>query len=538
MVIDNTAQNSTRVTDLQTEDSRLLDRLNPVNALSYYEGRSCMKDTRKSILDHIVAWAEPPLENSNESNGSTRHNMFWLYGSPGLGKTSIANSLCQRLHATGNLGGSFFCRRDDPVLCDPNRVMPTLLYRLAWMWNPFRDLVVQALREDPNLNPDWTGCALLLKHLYSLDDRPQTALVLVIDALDESGEPQPRARLLKCLAELCTRVNWLKIVVTSRPEHDISSFFQTLEPMRQDLSKDTQAHQDIRNFARYRMDLLANQYHLPNDWPGESRLEQIVTRSGGLFIFVETLYQFLDDPNAELLLNEVLSGMLGEANSELHKLYSTAIATRIGRRVGDFRLFVHALVAVATHRSLPDKSLASLIGLDPGVISSWVDGLSSLLYRDMSENGGIRARHLSVIEFLTGPTCPLEFRVDLQDANAELGNRCLITMTNELEFNICKLETSCVLNADIPNLHDRVQEKISDALQYSCRHWSSHLCSGSSPPSKQVSELLGAFLAGVQLLYWLEVLSVTGKVPMAISALRLMKAHFKVCIFTPYIDRD
>ena len=254
---------------------------------------------------------------------------------------------------TGNLGGSFFCRRDDPVLCDPNRVLPTLLYRLAWIWNPYRDLVVQALRGDPNLNPDWTGCALLLERLYSLEDHPQTALVLVIDALDESGDPRTRAPLLKCFSELCAHVNWLKIVVTSRPEHDITTFFQKLDLVGHDLSKDTQAHQDIRTFARYRMDLLAKQYHLPSDWPGEPRLEQIVRRSGGLFIFVETLYQLLDDPNPELLLTEVLSGTLGEANAELHKLYSTAIATRIGRCMDDFRLFVHALVAVATHRSLP-----------------------------------------------------------------------------------------------------------------------------------------------------------------------------------------
>jgi hypothetical protein len=250
---------------------------------------------------------------------------------------------------------------------------------------------------------------------------------------------------------------------------------------------------------------------------------------------VETLYQFLDDPDPELLLNQVLGGRLGDANSALHKLYCTAIETRIGRNGGHFRLFVQALVAVATHRSLPDKTFASLIGLEPRVISSWVNGLSSLLYRDASENGGIRARHLSVIEFLTGPTCPPEFRVDIQEANGQLAHCCLITMTKELEFNICKLETSCVLNADVQHLDDRVREKISDALQYSTMHWSSHLCSG-SPPARKVSELLSTFFTGVQLLYWLEVLSLMGRVPVAISALRLMKACFKVCILIFYID--
>jgi hypothetical protein len=506
--------------------------MKPVDVPTYFEGRSCMKDTRKLILDRIVTWVAAPSENTNSSNGSAPDNIFWLYGSPGLGKTSVANTLCRRLHNTGILGGSYFCRRDDPVLCDPSHVFPTLLYRLASVWGPYRDLVVQALQGDPNFNPDWTGCALLLGHLYSLQSHPQTPLVLVIDALDECGDPRTRTPLLKCLSEMGARINWLKIIVTSRPEYDISSFFHQIDITGHDLSEDNQAHRDIRIFAKYRMDSLAKQYHLPNDWPGESRLEQIARRSGGLFIFVESLYQFLDDPNLELLLNQVLSGTLGEANAELHKLYSTTITTRIGRCREDFRSFVHALVAVATHRSLPDKTLGSLIGVEPGVIRSWVDGLSPLLYRDMSKDGEIRARHLSVIEFLTGPSCPVEFRVDLQEANEQLGHHCLITMSKELKFNICNLETSYLLNADIQDLNNRVQEKISDALQYSCLYWSNHLCSGSSPASKEVSKLISTFLTGVQLLYWLEALSLMGKARVAILALRLMKAHFNVCMLT------
>jgi hypothetical protein len=489
-----------------------------------------MQDTRKHILDQIVTWAGMSLEKNGPSNDSK--NIFWLYGSPGLGKTSVANSLCNQLHDTGSLGGSFFCRRDDPVLCDPNRVLPTLLYRLSWIWSPYRELVVQALREDPNLNPDWKGCAVLLEQLYSLQSHPKTALVLVVDALDESGDLLTRAPLLKCFSEICARVDWLKIVVTSRPEHDIHSFFQSLHLVGHDLSKDNQAHQDIRTFARYRMDLLANRYYLPSDWPGESRIEEIASRSGGLFIFVETLYEFLDDPDPESLLNQVLGGTLGEANAELHRLYATAIEARIRRDKEHFRLFIQAVIAVATHRSLPDKTLASLIGLEPRVISSWVDSLSSLLYRDASQNGAIRARHLSVIEFLTGPACPAEFRIDVQQANAQLGHRCIITMSEELEFNICELETSCVPNADIQDLRGRVQDKISDALQYSCMHWSSHLCSDSAPTRMEVSRLLGSFLTGAQLLYWLEVLSFMGKVLVAISALRLLKSSLKACVRT------
>src|SRR6201999_1420730 len=110
-----------------------------------------------------------------------------------------------------------------------------------------------------------------------------------------------------------------------------------------------------------------------------------------------------------------------EANAELYKLYATAITSKIGQSIEKFRLFVQAVVVVATYRALPDETLASMMGLGAGTVRSWVDQLSSLLYRDGSENGGIRVRHLSVIDFLTGPACPKDFQVVRAQANEAVG---------------------------------------------------------------------------------------------------------------------
>src|SRR5450432_2153729 len=182
-----------------------------------------MEGTRITVLNDAVAWA---LRRDTPPNGSNAENIYWLYGSPGLGKTSFANSLCERLHRTKNLGGSFFCKRDDPILRQPKRVLPTLISKLAEMWSPYRKLVAQALQDDPQLNPDSAGGEILLKLLKSLQKRPPSTFVLVIDALDECGESDTRKPLLKSLLETCFQVPWLKIIVTSRPETDIEGFFK------------------------------------------------------------------------------------------------------------------------------------------------------------------------------------------------------------------------------------------------------------------------------------------------------------------------
>jgi hypothetical protein len=210
--------------DTLTEESQLLDRLKPTDMPDYQEDDSSMEGTRTAILEDIASGVAESVSQDTQSNGHNS-NMFWLHGIPGIGKTSVANMLCDRLRRSGNLAGGFFCRRYDPVLCEPKRVLPTLIYQLLEMWGPLRKQISRALQDDGQLNPESTGGELLLKSLESLERYPSRTVVLVIDALDECGEPDTRAPLLQCLKEACSYAPWLKIIVTSRPEDDIRSFF-------------------------------------------------------------------------------------------------------------------------------------------------------------------------------------------------------------------------------------------------------------------------------------------------------------------------
>jgi Cdc6-like AAA superfamily ATPase len=188
-----------------------------------------------AILEYITSWVAKSVPRDTRSNGHDSSNMFWLYGIPGVGKTSVANSLCDRLRRSGNLGGSFFCRRDDP-LCEPRRVLPTLISKLVEMWGPFRKQVAKVLYDNPQLNPESTRGEVLLTALKLLTRYPSRTLVLVIDALDECGEPDTRAPLLQCLKEACSHAPWLKIIVTSRPECDITLFFNRHTVTSRDLA--------------------------------------------------------------------------------------------------------------------------------------------------------------------------------------------------------------------------------------------------------------------------------------------------------------
>ena len=185
-----------------------------------------MEGTRQSILNRIMAWVDDPQERNN----GPRSNIYWFYGLPGIGKTSLAHSICASLHDREKLAGAFFCRRDDPNLSKDQNILPTLMTKLAGIFPPFRSLIADRLRNDPNLNPESMKGSLLLECIRNLPRQPAHALVFTIDALDECGDHQSRPALLKVLTDAAAYAPWLKVIITSRPEADIQRFFRALSP--------------------------------------------------------------------------------------------------------------------------------------------------------------------------------------------------------------------------------------------------------------------------------------------------------------------
>ena len=106
----------------------------------------------------------------------------------------------------------------------------------------------------------------------------------------------------------------------------------------------------------------------------------------------------------------------------------------------------------------------------------------------------IRARHISISDFLVSDDCPCDYRINSQDANMQLAIACLKTMVSQLQFNICRLENSRLVNADVEDLPFRITKNISDSLQYSPLYWSDHLRFNSDNRNRQVWESLKEFL--------------------------------------------
>ena len=512
---------------VRVEQQFLLERLLPVRT-GYDLDRCCMEGTREAILSRVMAWVAGP----QRMDDTPPTNTYWLYGSPGIGKTSCAHSICASLHDGKQLAGAFFCRRDDPHLSETKNILPTLIYKLAITFPPFRTIVAQRLRNDANLAPESMKGSLFLEFLRSLPRHPKYTLVYVIDALDECGNTRSRPRILKVLTEAATQAPWLRVIITSRPEADIQRSFNALTEssyLSYDLAKDQDASADLQTFARSQFDLVAERWYLSTPWPDESLFSRVICRANGLFIFVQTIILALEhceDPTEAL--KEALQDADGTGLSSLYSLYSSILRPRITPGNAEFRRMMGVLLTTAPYRPLCDETIAELAGVRPNLVKKWVDDLSSLLHRDEAANGGIRVRHLSISDFFFGRDCNCDHPVSLRDANAELGIACLKTMVGQLHFNICNLEDSRMANAEIKDLQSRIEQNISDALQYSSLYWSHHLCFVPDNGDEHVWAYLKEFFEGPYPLFWAEVLSITRTVPIGVPSVRRVISWAKV----------
>ena len=220
---------------------------------------------------------------------------------------------------------------------------------------------------------------------------------------------------------------------------------------------------------------------------------------------------------------------MGQTSSPLDALYTTAIETSLGTGGAEDAQYVQeclgAIIACSSRTPLSVATLSNLLGnqVERSVLQYVVDSLGSVLYIDHAQGGVVRVYHHSFTDYMITLARSGRFCVDLGQRNTDLAGCCLRMMGDGLKFNICELESSHVRNSQVPNLSTRVETAISFELRYSCRYWVSHL---TQSKRGELEDLVKEFLLGPTILYWVEVLSLLGKLEVAMySALELSKWH-------------
>ncbi|QRW11282.1 hypothetical protein RhiLY_10281 [Ceratobasidium sp. AG-Ba] len=486
-----------------------LKELNPARLAGYNPYRVCLEGTRSQVINALATWVK--------TNGEER-KLAWMHGLAGLGKSSIATSVCDSLHAQGLLASSFFCKRDSPELRDPHRVLTTTVYELARRWHSFGETVSKVIGNNPgffsnHLQPLYELLIANTCKAITTADRPLGRMAVVVDALDECGDAITRRQLLMCLRDMSQLVPFLRIIVTSRTDEDIKSYF-----LQGDTDWYTEfnlmqydARLDIQIFVEQSLGPLTS---IP-EWPNDA-VDRVTNRANGLFIWAKTACAYiLSGLDKVKSLEQLTSGKRLPGIDELYEAILTAYDTVTdAESLEELLNYLGVIVVTSMRRAMSVSTLSALIGKHASrvVIQGVVDRLSSVLYIDETLGGAIRVSHPSFMDYITDHGRSKKLCIDVGKNNTTLARCCIETMKNELKFNICGLETSHRWNQDVPDLGERVQRAISPQLSYACEFWSSHLAEAAADT---IVPLLHDFLFGPGVIYWLEALSVLGKLMVA-----------------------
>jgi NACHT domain len=515
-------------------DMTWMDRLSHTKDASHLAGQRtrCLPGTRTEILRIIEDWIKDP----------TARRVYWLNGIAGIGKTTIAQTIAELASDIRILGASFFCSHGFNDRRELVHIFRTLAFQLACQYSGYRSHLVDVIKSRPDVAS------------YSLSEQFQQLLlepllgsslktVIIIDALDECIDPEPASAVLSILAQYVHRLPLVKFFITGRPEPQINAGFRipSLIPHTETMIlhniKSSSVDRDVATYFRARFSELVairTDLGLGEGWPGEQDIAILVRRSSGLFIYAETTFRFISlkntNPRRQLLIVNSPDTSVNKALLPVDALYtqilhlgynaSDVYAYKLDGLFEQFRTIVGSIVLLFDPMSIDD--LALLLNLDPMDVLTSLSSLHSLLVVPDQTSDFVRVIHKSFPDYITDPKrCTDDrFRIDSSTRHAEMTLLCMDLMNKVLKRNICNLPRY-VMNDDVSDLSERKKRFISNALEYACKFWADHLHMAKISDKELISKIvtsLNTFFRRYSL-PWLEVLSILGKLAVAVHAL-------------------
>jgi hypothetical protein len=480
-----------------------------------------LKDTRVEIFEEIDHW----LSRSDSS-------VLWIHAPAGSGKTAIASELARRLEKDGNhrLGATFFCRSTDDRTQDPTLVFPTIAFQLANSRQPIMDSVVTTLRNEPHVGQQSVAnqfARLIREPLAKMNRSHSQVIVVILDALDDCGDAQSREALLQCLKDeikSSSLPSWFKLLITSRPTHDIRLALHDAHSLPIELSSESNKR-DLHMYVEDRMLDLVDMFDgdLSPGWPGRERVSKIEELAQGLFQWVHHLHKFIEvGTDQEERLDLVLStDFHGGPTERLYALYTATFGHICKDEPEDFfanyKLYMGRILAAKY--PLTSSDFCSLFrGSKKGVLDGIVWRFGSVLYTD--SKGAIRVVHQSLIDFLTVSELCTDPRlhIDLEVQNTAFAQSCLELLSQTLKFNTCELPNAYQLRSEIEELPLLLDTHVPEAVRYSCRFWAAHLYA--TPKEHNDVYLLAKHFFQERVFYWIEALTLLDNLESALISLR------------------
>jgi hypothetical protein len=512
--------------------------------------KQCLQGTRTEILSQITEWVN--------STGDNISRVLWLSGPAGKGKSAIAHTIANWFRETGGAGSCFCFDRHREADRRHEKIFSTIARDLAdhdpGMKRALADAVVADthLKHTTDIIQQWRK--LLMQPLKKFPASSAGSILIVIEALDESGGVETRRNLLRILAgrlqdnglpQISELPSNFRILVTSRPLADIEEGFEGADHIRR-LSMDDIPPEvvegDIRAFVREELKKLSEFQ--------DSHVATLAANADGLFEWARLACAYIKQPyfgsssmdRFHQLVNRDAEQRRINLLYEMYRVILTILMQKDENRyynkaVAVFRSVMGQILATneplsldslnAMRRHFPDHS-------DRYEVDIVIKRMGSLLSGTTDSSTPIRPLHASFQEFLTDQSSSGDFFIDRTKAQQyDLAFASLRVMEHDLRFNICDLKSSYLPNCEDPGLQERVRKHILPHLSYSSRFWTSHV--RSTVFDAELAKEVKSFFDHERLFFWLELLALINALSGAVPALSIILQWLKVSTLLPSV---
>jgi hypothetical protein len=525
----------------------------PFDARNKQDDVDCLPGTRTEVLQEIKEWVA--------NSGSPP--VFWLNGSAGAGKSTIARTISRYLHSKHSLGASFFFSRDGgealsgarlfytTIACQLARAGPSDLRRhIHKAAQDNRDIL------DKGRTFQWTN--LILNPLKLARSSGKFTRAIVIDALDECDNENDVRGFILLLAGL-TEVNnfQIRVLVVSRPDAPIrAAFAEVNQRTVRSLSLDEQNQQtingDIRLYLADRLQTIKRQQSINvHTWPEVRSVSRLVRLSAGLFIYAATACDFIEndiDRNAQASLSWFLEEMerterqsapIAESNDDmehtahLDRMYTVILqnALRDGKddkKKARLSAYLKDLLGalVALQEPLAAGALQRLREVKDEDVRWRLNRLHSVIRVPNTDDSPLRLSHIAFRDFLLdGRRCTdTRFVLDSQLDHRHLFQNCMDVLGTCLRRDICQVDHPATSARKLEMAY--LDKALPKWLKYTCVHWISHLILGSHLDMLEPAHI---FLKK-HLLHWLEAMGWVGKSQESTHMLAKLYTEFGDCM--------
>jgi len=401
-----------------------------------------MEETRVALRAELDNWEKSPIDAAT---------MKWVLAGAGEGKTTLLFTFADLCRQQKRSVGAFFASNRIADCSDGNRIVATLAVQLMQALPSTAKYIDRALRNDPHLLTKGREVqmnalivepikriAMVTRFLAAITfGRKAYPTLIVIDGLDEVIGRDIQTDIIKIIGNTMRDVRLpLRFLVASRPEprivyaiNKLRSQFPEDHVSTMDLREDALVHRDIRHYFQVKFEeIRAKDTDLPQNWPGEDVIDQLVDKASGQFIYATTIMPYImfeyHSPATRLA---VIRGLLeippgDEPYQNLDELYSLIVrkATRRGDMLRIMALFIviNQLIATANApagafaRLCSLHKLGDILGLEKGDVRRCLRDMHSVVNIG-DDHSGIQIYHKSFPDYLLDSSRSNEFTIDV-----------------------------------------------------------------------------------------------------------------------------